>query len=159
MIEYKKAVSAADLVVNERSDQVMIGHKDNLSDGIFCMRLEEFDSLTEEEIVDRFNAYIDSLLDGIVNDRPIEIVHGQPQVKWDKTGKQWIAVGDVLRCELGWDSEEETVSIVIDDVELAGHEFLRLLAVNEGWGMRVEFVHPNRLLNPPEPVFQKTREK
>lgn len=159
MIEYKKAVSGADLLVDARTDQVMIGHRESLTDGILCIRRAEFDALSEEEIVEKFNAHIDRLLDGILNERPIEIVHGKAQIKWSQTCRQWTPVGDVLRCELGWDREEEGVSVIIDDKKLSGYEFLKLLEVNEGWGMRIEFMHPNRLLNPPEPLLKKSGRK
>lgn len=159
MIEYKKAVSGADLLVDERPDQVMIGHRESLKNGILCIRRAEFDALNEQEIVEKFNAYIDRLLDEILQDRPIEIVHGKPQIKWSQECRQWTPVGDVLRCELGWDEKKGGVSIIIDGKKLSGSEFLRLLEVNEGWGMRIEFMHPNRLLNPPEPILKKSGKK
>lgn len=158
MIEYKKAITSDDLLVDARSDRIMIGHKDSQHNaGVLCIPLDEFDSLSEKQIIQRFNQHIDLLLDDILNNRPIEIVHGEPQIQWNDTCRQWASVGDVLRCELGWDEEDERVSVLIDGRELSGDEFMKVLEVYEGWGMRVEFVHPNRLLNPPEPLLRKNR--
>jgi hypothetical protein len=46
------------------------------------------------------------------------------------------------------------LAIRIDDKLLTGQEFLDMIETYEGWGMRIEFMHPNRLTNPPETVIQ-----
>lgn len=159
-VTYRKARRLDDLLVDERPEQVMLGHRENLRDGILCLSRSEFDSLNGRQILKRFNAYIDSLLRGIATDRPIEISDGEPQVKWSKTCENWTAVGDVLRCVVGWNNKPKgrngvgEVSIQIDDKNLTGEEFLRLIETFEGWGMRIEFMHPNRLTKPPKPIVQ-----
>lgn len=159
MIEYKKATTSEDLVVDYREDQVMLGHRASPNDGVLCIKTLEFDALSEEEILDRYNAHIDWLLDGILNDRPIEIRPGHPQLRWCKETKSWLPAGDVLRCEVSWHpaGPHGAVAIKIDDQLLTGEEFLRVLTVHEGSGMRIQFMHPNRLLNPPEPIVQARR--
>jgi hypothetical protein len=162
MIEYRKAKTSDDLLVDCRDDQVMLGHKDSLDDGgILCLKRQEFDSLDEQDIIARYNAHIDWLLDGIANDRPIEIAHGNPQIKWSKECQQWTPAGDVLRCEVTWHPPGPggAVAIKIDDQLLSGEEFLKVIEVHEGFGMRIEFMHPNRLTNRPEPIVQVKRRK
>jgi len=163
MIEYKKASSIDDLVVVEANGQAMIRHKDCQSHACLCLKLKDFDEMTADQVLHRFNAYIDDILESIETDCPIEIVDGHPQINWSKECQQWVPEGDVLRCEITWnrDAESEdgqgTVAIKIDDRVLSGKEFLDALAVHEGSGMRIEFIHPNRLTNPPKPVLQKRR--
>lgn len=160
MIEYKKAVDANDLIVDCREDQVMLAHRESPEGGILCLALAEFDEMTETQVMERFNVYIDSLLDDIANDRPIEIAHGNPQLKWNKACQQWTTTGGVLRCVVAWDSNGNgedglgELAISIDDKLLTGDEFLAMIESYEGWGMRIEFMHPNRLINPPKPIVQ-----
>jgi len=156
VITYKKARKLDDLLVDCREDQAMLVHRENQSDGILCLKRDEFDSLNGRQILKRFNARIDELLLDIETDRPIEIKPGHPQLKWCKETRSWSPAGDVLRCEVSWNppGPHGAIAIKIDDQLLTGEEFLSLLIVNEGWGMRIEFMHPNRLANPPEPIIQ-----
>ena len=160
MITYKKARKLDDLLVDERPDMVMLGHRESLREGILCLKRSEFDSLNGRQLLKRFNAYIDSLLEDIANDRPIEIADGQPQLKWDKECHQWTSTGDVLRCVVDWNRNGAgenglgELAIRIDDKLLTGQEFLDMIETYEGWGMRIEFMHENRLTKPPEPIIQ-----
>ncbi len=88
MIEYKKARKLDDLVVAEYPDQLIVSHKEGKDQGSLCLRPEEFDSLSGPQILKRFNAYIDSILNGIVSDRPVEIAYGKPQLRWNKACRQ-----------------------------------------------------------------------
>lgn len=161
MIEYKKASSVHELVVVEVNDQAMIRHKDCESHACLCLYLKDFDDMDETQILSRFNAYIDDILHSIGTDSPIELEPGKPQIRWSRQCFQWVPEGDVLRCEVSWDRTADSedgqgaIAIKIDDNLLSGKEFLDLLAVQEGSGMRIEFMHPNRLTNPPEPIIQK----
>jgi len=108
MIEYKKANSVDDLVVIEASEQAMIRHKDCQSQSCLCLRSKDFDEMTGDQIVSRFNRYIGEILDSIENDCPVEIVDGHPQIRWSKECQQWLPEGDVLRCEITWDRNAES---------------------------------------------------
>lgn len=156
-IEYKKAHKLDDLLVDSREDQALLAHRESPSEGILCLSRSDLESMTGRQLLQRFNAYIDSLLDGIANDRPVEIAEGQPQLKWRQMSRQWTAEGDVLRCVVDWDSdageEPGELAIRIDDKLLSGEEFLKVIESYEGWGMRIEFMHPNRLTDPPKPIF------
>jgi hypothetical protein len=165
MIEYKKAKSVDELVVIEASDQAMIRHKNCQSKACLCLWLKDFDEMSGDQVLTRFNAYIDEILESIETDRPIEIIAGHPQINWSEECQQWTPEGDVLRCEVGWDRNADSedgqgaVAIKIDDRMLSGAEFLDVLAVHEGAGMRIEFIHPNRLTNPPKPVLKQRRKE
>lgn len=163
MIEYKKASNVDDLVVVEANDQAMIRHKDCVSHARLCLKLKDFDEMAEDQVLSRFNAYINEILEGIESDCPVEIEDGHPQINWSKECQQWVPEGDVLRCEITWDCNADSeegqgaVAIKIDDHILSAKEFQDAIAVHEGFGMRIEFMHPNRLTNPPKPVLQKRR--
>jgi hypothetical protein len=159
-ITYKKARKLNDLLVDERPDMIFLCHRECLKQGILCLSLSDFDTMTGRQILKRFNDHIDSLLDGIANDRPVEIADGQPQLKWSEMSQQWTTAGDVLRCLVAWkrngkgENRQGELAIRIDDELLTGQEFLRMIETYEGWGMRIEFMHQNRLTNPPETVIQ-----
>lgn len=70
-------------------------------------------------------------------------------------------MGDVVRCEVSWHPPGPGggIAIKVDDQLLSGEEFLKAIEVFEGSGMRIEFMHPNRLTNPPKPMIQKGRGK
>lgn len=164
-VEYKKARKLDDLVVAEFPDQLMISHKEGKGQACLCLRPEEFDSMTGRQIIKRFNAHIDTILDGIVNGRPVEIADGEPQLKQMAMSKHWVPAGDVLRCIVDWDSNGRgedglgELAIRIDDKLLTGRQFLDLIETYEGWGMRIEFMHPNRLTNPPEVLVRQKGKK
>jgi hypothetical protein len=67
----------------------------------------------------------------------IETPLGSPQIR--RMGDQWVARGDVLRCQVLDDTEGQLV-VEIDDRELTLEEFGRMLVTHAGWGMRIEFV-------------------
>ena len=165
MIEYKKARKQDDLLVDCRPDQVMLAHRQSVSEGILCLRRDEFDSMNGRQILKRFNEYIDSLLSGIANECPIEIADGQPQLNWDETCQQWSSNSDVLRCVVDWNRNGKgehglgELAIRIDDKLLSGQEFLDMIETYEGWGMRIEFMHENRLTNPPQPIVKTKSRK
>lgn len=159
MIEYKKARCQNDLLVDCRPDQVMIVHQ-SVSGAILCLKRDEFDAMNGRQIIKRFNEHIDWVLDSIATRRPLEIADGEPQLKWNKTCQQWTSGGDVLRCIVDWNSNGRgehglgELAIRIDDKLLSGQEFLDIIEVFEGSGMRLEFMHKNRLTNPPEPEIK-----
>lgn len=164
-IEYKKARKLDDLLVGERENQVFLSHKDAPSGGILCLSDSEFDSLTGRQVMRRFNDYVESILNSIKNERPREIPDGEPQLRWSKECHTWTAAGDVLRCVVAWDRSVHgengvgELAIQIDDKLLTWQEFLKLIETQEGWGMRIEFMHPNRLTNPPKPIPALKKEK
>lgn len=158
--EYKTAQTVDDLVISCDQDQAFVFHKELPTGGAFCLKASDLDLLTEQQILEKFNANIKRILDGIVNDCPVEIADGQPQLRWNHTCRKWSAVGHVLRCVVAWDrvdgDGEPTgqLAIRIDDKLLSQEEFLAVIETFEGWAMRIEFMHPNRLTDPPKPLVK-----
>ncbi len=68
----------------------------------------------------------------------IEIPPGNPQIRYSNESNQWIPRGDVVRCIVDSDDDDQPV-IYVDDQELSLEQFGRLLATYAGWGMRIEF--------------------
>ncbi|NJL71308.1 MAG: hypothetical protein HC888_06695 [Candidatus Competibacteraceae bacterium] len=158
-IEYRKAKSYEDLTVYETENQIMVKNSKCQSGAVFCVKPGPFYEMSESEALEAFNGFIEEILEDIRTSRPREVEPGEPQIKWNKECYQYTPIGDVLRCEVSWDRSAESeegngaVAIRIDDKLLSGQEFLDLLAVHEGSGMRIEFMHVNRLSNPPEPIL------
>ena len=97
--------------------------------------------MSEEDILNCHNAHIEAQLESARNFKYIatEIPPGKPQVKYFEPGAHWTPRGDVLRCEINWDSNYGT-TIVIDDQEYSMTEFGKMLSTFEGRGMRIIFV-------------------
>lgn len=83
----------------------------------------------------------------------IEIPEGKPQISYDKQCCQWVAKGDVIRCIVGWDEQNEGPSIEIDDKVLTWQEFGKMVSTWEGWGMRITCVPDNELSKTPTVVI------
>ena len=77
----------------------------------------------------------------------VEIPLGKPQIEYHKASDQWFPRGDIIRCIVEEDTEEDCrlPVIVIDDLELNWEEFGRLLLSHTGWGMRIAFVDEDEL--------------
>lgn len=161
MIDYKKASDLSELLIDRRHDMVLVRHTQSLDEGICAISVADFDAMTGDQLLEKFNGHIDAIVADIQKARPVEIPEGLSQLKWNGECQFWQATGDVLRCRIGWapagDPDGQPV-ICIDEKTLSGEEFIRLLAVHEGWGMRVEFMHPNRLANPPQPLLKQVEQ-
>ncbi len=72
-----------------------------------------------------------------------------PQIKFDQHHQSWTPLSDVLRCEIISDSGTDEPVINIDDEELSWEEFGRMVKSYNGWGLRVMFLPPEQLFNPP----------
>jgi hypothetical protein len=106
--------------------------------------------MSDQDILDLHNDSIQArgLCALEFRDRPlVEIPLGKPQIEYHKESDQWVPRGDIIRCLVEEDSEEESrlPAIVIDDLELTWEEFGRLLMTHVGWGMRIAFVDGNEL--------------
>ncbi|MGQ0668146.1 MAG: DUF7713 domain-containing protein [Actinomycetota bacterium] len=102
----------------------------------------EVQRMTDQEILDRFNAVIDAmerLRDGYEH-VAIEIPPGEPQIDYFDQGRQWTPRGAVLRCVIGDGGPGSEPIVHIDEHDLSWEEFGRLLRTHAGWGMRVIFV-------------------
>ncbi|MBX9772655.1 MAG: hypothetical protein K2X29_14855 [Candidatus Obscuribacterales bacterium] len=160
MIKYKKACDLSEMLIDRNRDMVSLRHRESLDDGICAISCADFEKMTGSELLEKFNGHIDAIVADIANARPVEIPEGQAQLKWNGECEFWQAAGDVLRCQIRWEPSGDPCGqpvIRIDNKQLSGEEFLKLLAVYEGWGMRIEFMHPNRLTNPPELTLKQVK--
>ena len=71
-----------DLLIDARDDQVLLTHSPRGSDVILCLKRSDFESLTGRQIVKKFNAYIDLLVEGTENFSPAVVSDIQP--KWSR---------------------------------------------------------------------------
>ena len=153
-IEYKFALSASELVARRKNGKVLLSHKLLPEDGVLALDEADISTLSEGQILEAFNNYIRNIQDAVNSTQLREMPEGEAQIEKDSESGDWCLLGDVLRSVVTWqesgdDSPGEMV-VRVDDNYLTGKEFLALIADKEGWGMRIEFMHPNRLLNPPE---------
>lgn len=143
-------------VVIERFGQfAQIIYKDDPLQPAMSLKLgRDIEKLSDQAILERFNEIVTGMRVSVSEYRPIEIADGNPQVKYNRSSKEWDALGQVLRCELNDDDIGE-VSVFIDDHRLSLEEFAKMISSYRGWGMRIEFMDPSQLTNPPEPKIVK----
>lgn len=97
--------------------------------------------MTDEDILNVYNDCIRATSQHIRENPYVakEVPLGRPQIEYFAPGDQWTPRGNVLRCFIETDEDNQAV-VIIDDREFAAEEFSRLLATYAGWGMRIEFV-------------------
>jgi hypothetical protein len=106
---------------------------------------EKLAAMTDQDILDWHNESIraqNDLADELSTKPLTEVPLGSPQIEFHQNSGQWVPRGDVLRCVIQEDEEQDCQlpSIIIDGLELSLEEFGRMLLVRTGWGMRIEFV-------------------
>jgi hypothetical protein len=152
-----------EVLIRRGEDTAWLIFKDRPFEDTFSHRIgPELGSLTDQQVLDRVNAHIKWSQEVVDSERPLEIADGYAQLEWDEEFKKWSAVGDVLRCVVDWEpigDPRGNVAIRVDDKLLSAQEFLRILATHEGWGMRVEFMHPENLTKRPKPLIRKRKQK
>lgn len=110
-------------------------------------------TMTDSEILDCHNQLAQLKADADRRFCPTEIPDGFPQVKFHRQNKMWYPQSDVLRCEI-WHDESDA-AVYIDDNKLSLEDFSNILRQRMTWGMRVEFLPPSQLADPPETVIIK----
>lgn len=111
--------------------------------------------LSDEDILDLHNQSIrgrGEIASEHRNKPLVEIPLGKPQIEYCKDSDQWVPRGDVLRCVVGEDTEQDCrlPAVEIDDKELTWEEFGRMLVTHAGWGMRITFVDRDELHRVPK---------
>jgi hypothetical protein len=83
-----------------------------------------------------------------------EIPVGKPQIEYFEEGDQWVARGNVLRCQIVTDAavpvELDEPVVSIDGRDFTTAEFIKLLGCHGGWGMRIVFVPDDELHERPK---------
>jgi len=103
----------------------------------------EVAEMTDQDIVDLYNDVLKAEAELVRKNKyvAVEIPLGTPQIKYQRSCKQWCPQGQVLRClidDMERDFEMEP-AITIDGKELTWHEFGRVISTFAGWRMRIEF--------------------
>lgn len=150
-------------------DQVRITREENgalieyAEEAIGCTHFgigPEVQHLTDQEILDRFNAHLETMerLRAEYEHVAIEIPPGRPQIEYFALGQQWSPRGDVLRCVIDDGGPGGEPVVHIDDHELSWSEFGRLVTTCAGWGMRVVFVPDDELELEPDIEVREPRQ-
>jgi hypothetical protein len=112
----------------------------------FAMRPGELAKMTDAELLDYWNAYIEATDEFLRTQKftLTEIPPGKPQVEYHELSDQWVPRGHVVRaviltdCAIEPDLDEPFVAI--DDRDFSLREFFRMVGTFGGWGMRIAFV-------------------
>lgn len=124
------------------------------------LRLEQATGkMSDQEILDRFNEVIlaQQLLASQYEHVAVEVPVGSPQIRYFEEGDQWCPRGDVLRCLIEDDGDEQAL-VVIDNQELTIEQFGKLLTTHAGWGMRIVFVPDDEIAETPKIEVRKPRD-
>lgn len=161
----RRTIKLEEVLIRRGIDHAWMIYKDHPFEETMSRPIEPelLKTLTDQEILDRFNAHIKWCDEMIATEKPREIADGYPQIEWNKEFEQWHMVADVLRCQVDWDRNGDgprgEVAIRIDEKLLSGKEFLNMIETYEGWGMRIEFVHKENLTRRPKPIVSKGKVK
>lgn len=121
---------------------------------------ELLDRLSDQQVLDRFNAHIKWADEVVATERPLEIEEGYPQLEWNEEFECWSMVGDVLRATVCWQGGPDgRVAFQVDDEVLSADEFIDLFEKFEGGGMRIEFMDKDNLTRRPKPLIRKKKTK
>jgi hypothetical protein len=152
-----------EVLIRRSEDTAWLIFKDRPFEDTFSHRIgPELGSLTDQQVLDRMNAHVKWCQQVVDSERPLEIADGCAQLEWNEELEYWSAVGGVLRCVVDWEpigNPRGNVAIRVDDKLLSAEEFLRILATHEGWGMRIEFMHPENLTRRPKPLIRKRKQE
>ena len=134
-----------EVTITREGDAAHIEYKQENVSGVCFTIGEKIHQMSDQAILDLYNDGLRASLELAKNYQYIatEIPPGKPQVTYFEKGGYWTPRGDVLRCSISWDSEEDTASVWIDDEEFSMKEFGRILSAYEGWGMRLMMVPDN----------------
>lgn len=146
-----------ELLIRRDGQYAVIHYREHPFEGGMNLGLgADLEFMSDEDIVEAFNEVVRSMNESIKNYRSIEIKEGYPQIKYERRHKSWSPVGDVLRLELHCMPEGGLI-FQVDDKELSVTEFIRMLESYSGWGLRLHFMHPTELTNPPTPELLKAK--
>ena len=117
-------------------------------------------NMSDQELLDIHNHIAARMIESIENYEHIalEIPEGKPQIEFSKISHQWTTNGEVVRCCIGWDENDDGGPMIeVDDKKLSWQEFGALVSTYEGWGMRVTFVPDDELTKIPTVVVGEKR--
>ena len=140
------------VTITREPKAAVIDYHDPLVGSIHLVFGFSIDGITDAEILEVHNGGLRGIED-LRQANPYfteEVPVGQPQIEYHGLSDQWSSIASVLRCIISDGGPDFETSIWIDDRELSLREFGQLLAVHNGWGMRIMFVPDDELEFEPE---------
>lgn len=130
------------VTITRESEAAAIEYHDPDVGGVHLMFGFPIDAMTDAEILEVHNAGLRGVEEMRLANPYFaeEVPVGQPQIEYHALSDQWSPLGSVLRCVISDGGPDSETSVWIDDRELSLREFGHLLAVHNGWGMRITFV-------------------
>lgn len=164
MLKTKQIVTLDQVIIKRYGDFAWLIYKNNrFEKEKLSLNLGQhlLDKLSDQEVLDRFNAHINWLNEVLAIERPLEIEDGYAQLEWSEEFERWSMVGEVLRATVCWQGgpDDGRVAFQIDDKELSADELVDLFEEFEGSGMRIEFVDKDNLTRRPKPLIRKKKTK
>jgi len=151
-----RVVEAAEVACITRDGlHVTVEYKDG--GGMYFKLGPHLSTMTDAEVLEQHNVLAQAVADAASNFAPTEIPDGYPQAKFHRQNKMWYPQSDVLRCEI-W-TDEGDAAVYIDDNKLSLEDFCNILRQRRTWGMRVVFLPPSQLADPPQPVLIEPRRR
>jgi len=143
--------------ITREGEIATIDHADTNLSGAHITVGPQIASMSDADIVELYNDILDSQWVSLQawDKTVIEEPPGEPQIDYHEKSDQWSPRGEVLRCIIGSGGPNGEVTIHIDDRELSLREFVRLLSVFAGWGMRTAFVPEEFLTDNPNVKIRK----
>ena len=150
-----RVASSNEVTITRDGKYALIEFADGETPGTNLGIGSQIDYMTDADILELYNECVRSQLELAAKWRPVEILEGNPQVKFDRRYGAWTTQGHVLRCTVGADHENREVAIEIDGRTLSLSEFGKMIQSYEGWGMRIVFCGEDQLSDPPQPELRK----
>jgi hypothetical protein len=151
-----------EVTITRDGETAIIEYKKQGIGGVHLTIGKEIHQMTEEDILDCHNDCIHLQLESGRNYKYIatEIPPGKPQVEYSEGACYWTPRGNVLRCQVGFDSDNHETAILIDAQEFSLKEFGKMLSTYEGWGMRIIFVPEDETYkSPPIEIKEPNEDK
>lgn len=112
----------------------------------------QLETMPDADVLDLFNAMMDAQgrIAAEFDSTAVEIPPGKPQIRFVEYSGQLVPRGQVLRCHIEEDEEDNEVVIYVDERKFRLAEFAALLRYYAGWGMRITFVPEDEVTEQPE---------
>lgn len=136
--------SSEEVHITRDGDDVMIEYADpSIPAARFAVGRDRMAHLTDGELLELWNDGIEAGGGAHASDYvATEVPQGRPQIERSASTGSWVPRGTVLRCvvEGHVESDSDRGFVNVDGQAISLKQFGKLLAIFEGWGMRIEFV-------------------
>ena len=147
--------------ITRDGDTAFIEYADpNVADTNFTVGKAKLDKMSDAELLEFWNDHLRAR-DEMMEDHDyvcVEVPLGKPQLRYEARSDQWVPRGSVIRGRvLGamGDEDLDEEFITVDGRDLTIREFVRMVAVYGGWGLRLAFVPDDELHEEPDIVVKE----